>query len=192
MEIVFASNNVQKLREYRNLFAPFGVKVLSKSEAGADIDPICNGMNYEENAAIKARAVYSVLKKPCFADDNGLEIDALGGEPGIKSACYSPDGDHCKAVLSKLEGLRMRERSAKYICSICFINGQGKEQFFTASSDGYIVPYIRGDNGLCYDSIFYDISERSTYGEMTICRKNILSPRFKAAHGLIVATLCPF
>lgn len=192
MEIVFASNNTQKLREYRNLFAPFGVKVLSKSEAGADTDPICDGNSYEKNAEIKARSVYEILGKPCFADESGLEVKALGGEPGLMSSCYSPDGNHCKDVLTKLEGLRMKERVATYICTICFIDKDGKEQFFSASCDGYIIPYPKGNNGLCYDSIFFDINERSTYSEMPIGRKNVISPRFKASHGLIVAVLCPF
>ena len=92
MKVVMATNNKNKLREAREILAPLGIEVLSQQEAGANVEPEENGDSFADNALIKAKAVYDIVKMPVFADDSGLCVDALGGGPGIHSARYGLSG----------------------------------------------------------------------------------------------------
>ena len=118
MKIILASNNKNKLREFREILEPLGYEVITQSEAGADIEAEETGTTFEENAYIKAIAAYDITHLPVIADDSGLEVDALGGEPGIYSARYAEEGKRCAKVLSKMEGVPDEKRTARFVCAI--------------------------------------------------------------------------
>ena len=103
MKIILASNNKSKLHEFSEILNPMGYEVITQAEAGADIEAEENGSTFEENAYIKAKAAYDLVKLPVIADDSGLEVDALNGEPGIYSARYSENNMHCEKVLEKMK-----------------------------------------------------------------------------------------
>ena len=98
-QLVMATNNANKLREAREILAPLGIEVLSQREAGANCEPEENGKTFKDNALIKARAVYEAVKLPTIADDSGLCVAALDGRPGVYSARYAPEGQHCAKLL---------------------------------------------------------------------------------------------
>ena len=106
MKLILASNNKNKLREVREILSPLGYDVISQSEAGADFEADENGTTFEENAEIKARAIYDMYKCPVIADDSGLSVDALNGAPGIYSARYAEEGKRCLKILSEMENSR--------------------------------------------------------------------------------------
>ena len=112
MKIVLASNNQNKLREFRNILEPLGYEVITQAEAGADIEADENGSTFEENAFIKANAAHQITKLPVIADDSGLEVDFLGGAPGVYSARYAEPGKRCAKVLAKLEAAGLIQRTA--------------------------------------------------------------------------------
>ena len=103
MKVVMATNNVNKLREAREILAPLGIEVVSQREAGAETDPEENGSTFAENAMIKAKAVYDIVHCPVFADDSGICVAALDGRPGVHSARYAPKGEECAKLLAEME-----------------------------------------------------------------------------------------
>lgn len=180
-KMILASSNPHKLREFREILEPLGCEVISQHDAGIDIDPDESGTTFEENSAIKARAVYKAAKCAVIADDSGLEIDALGGEPGVYSARYGGTRDdkaHNALVLKKLEGVPDEKRTARFVAAITYIDENGKESQFIGKFDGRIGYEERGENGFGYDPIFMvgDISS----AEMTPEEKNAVSHRGKA------------
>lgn len=180
-KMILATKNMHKLREFREILEPLGCHVISQDEAGIDADPEETGTTFEENSAIKARAVYEIAKCPVIADDSGLEVDALGGEPGVYSARYGGTRDdraHNDLVLEKLSGVPDEERTARFVCAITYIDADGEESHFLGKFEGRIGYGERGSNGFGYDPIFMvgDISS----AEMTPDEKNAVSHRGKA------------
>ena len=180
-KMVLASSNPHKLREFREILEPLGCEVISQRDAGIDVDPEETGSTFEENSAIKARAVYEIARCPVIADDSGLEVDALGGEPGVYSARYGGTRDdkaHNDLVISKLEGVPDSERTARFVCAITYIDENGEESHFLGKFEGRIGYEERGKNGFGYDPIFMvgDISS----AEMSPEEKNAVSHRGKA------------
>ena len=108
MRLILASNNKAKLSEFKTLFEGTGVELLSQHEAGYELEVEETGTSFEENAYLKAKAIYDMLGLPVIADDSGLEVDALNGAPGIYSARYAEEGKRCARVLSELEKLFAR------------------------------------------------------------------------------------
>ena len=184
-KIILASSNPHKLREFREILEPLGYEVVSQHDLGIDTDPEENGMTFAENSAIKARAVYNIAKLPTISDDSGLEVDALGGEPGVYSARYGgtrDDKKHNALVLEKLEGVSDEKRTARFVCAITYIDEKGKEYGFMGKFEGRIGYSERGENGFGYDPIFMvgDISS----AEMSPDEKNSVSHRGKALRAL--------
>ena len=105
MRIILATNNKNKVREVGEILSPMGYEVISQSDAGIDIEVEENGTTFEENAFLKADAVHKLSGDICIADDSGLEVDYLNGEPGVYSARYAEPGHRCQKVLDKLEGV---------------------------------------------------------------------------------------
>ncbi len=180
-KMVLASSNPHKLREFREILEPLGCEVISQRDAGIDVDPEETGSTFEENSAIKARAVYEIARCPVIADDSGLEVDALGGEPGVYSARYGGTRDdkaHNDLVILKLEGVPDSERTARFVCAITYIDENGEESHFLGKFEGRIGYEERGKNGFGYDPIFMvgDISS----AEMSPEEKNAVSHRGKA------------
>lgn len=184
-KMILASSNLNKLREFREILEPLGCEIVSQKEAGIDIDPEETGATFEENSSIKARAVYNIAKCPVIADDSGLEVDALGGRPGVYSARYGgtrDDQTHNDIVLKELEGVPDEKRTARFVAAITYIDETGEESHFIGKFEGRIGYKERGENGFGYDPIFM-VGDRSS-AEMSPEEKNAVSHRGKALREL--------
>ena len=175
------------MREIRAILADMGAEIVSMKEAGicAEIDE--SGSTFEENALLKARGVRAALHDGAdivLADDSGLEIDALGGEPGIYSARYlGEDTDYSVKnadLIRRLEGVPDEKRTARFVCAIAAILPDGGEFTVRASIEGRIGREPRGEGGFGYDPIFYGPEFGKTTAEMTAEEKNRVSHRGKA------------
>ncbi|MCL2633321.1 MAG: RdgB/HAM1 family non-canonical purine NTP pyrophosphatase [Oscillospiraceae bacterium] len=183
MKLIIASNNQGKVLEYKQLLAPLGYKVVSQSEAGIDLDVEETGATFRENASLKARAIYELGGGvPVIADDSGLEVDFLGGEPGVYSARYAPHGQRRKTILAKMETCPPEKRTARFFCCICYIDENG-EKFVDGEVHGLIGYENRGDNGFGYDSIF--MYKGKSFAELASAEKNNISHRGAALRKLI-------
>lgn len=180
-KLVFATNNENKLREAREIFAPLGIKVISQQEAGAYCEPEENGTTFAENAMIKARAVYDIVKMPVIADDSGLCVNALDGRPGVLSARYAPKGQECAKLLEEMKDIPEDKRNASFKCSIVYID---EKKLFTVVGGcaGTIGFEERGTNGFGYDPVF--MCNGKSMAEMTPEEKNKLSHRGMALKSL--------
>ncbi len=178
LKLVFATNNQNKVREFREILSPLGWDIISQKEAGIDIEAEETGSTLEENAAIKARAVYERLHIPVISDDSGLEVDALGGAPGVYSARYAEKGKRRARILSELENVPDEKRTARFKCCICFIDKSGSEHIVTGVCEGKIGYENRGENGFGYDPIF--MYGDKSFAELTAEEKNAVSHRANA------------
>ena len=173
-QLVMATNNANKLREAREILAPLGIEVLSEREAGANCDPEENGATFAENALIKANAVYETVKLPTIADDSGLCVDAMDGGPGVYSARYAPEGQHCAKLLEELKDVPADKRGAAFRCTIAYIDENGSHTM-SGECKGSIGFEQRGTNGFGYDPVFM-VGDR-TMAELTADEKNKISHR---------------
>ncbi|MBQ8514544.1 MAG: XTP/dITP diphosphatase [Ruminococcus sp.] len=182
MKVILASNNKNKIREMQQILAPFGMEVISQKEAGADFEVEENGTTFAENAELKARAVYERLGVPVIADDSGLAVDALNGAPGVYSHRYAgenaTDEERCQKLLCELKNVPAEQRTARFLCEICYLDENGDKHFFTGSCEGFIGTEPKGSNGFGYDPVF--CSGDKTLAEMTDEEKNRISHRGKA------------
>ena len=154
MRIVFATGNKDKMREIRQILGSLGMEVVSMKEADADVDVEENGTTFAENSMIKARAVAKCLSDKgdhdsiVLADDSGLEIDYLNGEPGIYSARYlgkdTPYPEKNSVIISRLDGVKDEERSARFVCAISAVLPDGKELSTLGKMEGRIGRGSRG------------------------------------------------
>lgn len=186
-QILFATGNEGKMREIRSILADTGAKILSMKEAGVSIDIEENGTTFEENALIKARAVSAALTEAdsvVLADDSGLVIDALGGEPGIYSARYMGEDtsydEKNTNLIERLEGIPDEKRTARFVCAIAAVMPDGREFTVQAAIEGRIGYEQKGEGGFGYDPIFYVPEFGKTTAEMTAEEKNRVSHRGKA------------
>jgi len=181
-QYILASNNQNKLKEIRDILKPFGINVISQKEAGINIEVEETGTTYEENATLKAEAIFKLTGKPTISDDSGFNVDFLNGEPGIYSARYlgvnTPDIKKCEKILELLKDVEEEKRTAKFVCVICFIDKNGQIHLFRGECKGKISQSIRGENGFGYDPIFEVDGE--TYAEMEEEKKNKISHRHMA------------
>lgn len=181
--LIIASNNAGKIREFRELLSPFGFEVISMRDAGFTDEIIEDGDTFEENAHIKARAVWEATRTPTIADDSGLEIDFLDGAPGVYSARYAGEGAddkaRCQKVLDEMHGVARELRDARFVCSIYFIYAEDDEYSVNGEVRGYIGEKPKGKNGFGYDPIFMlnDDDSMATIGEE---EKNKISHRANA------------
>jgi non-canonical purine NTP pyrophosphatase, rdgB/HAM1 family len=182
--IVFATGNAGKIREINAIMADTGMEVVSVKDAGIQIDVEENGKTYEENALIKARAAAAVSKDIVMADDSGLEIDYLNGEPGIYSARYLGEDTSYRIknadLVSRLEGVPDEKRTARFVCAIAAVLPDGRELTVRAAIEGRIGYEEKGANGFGYDPIFYVPEFQKTTAELTETEKNEVSHRGKA------------
>ena len=180
MNIIIASNNQGKIREFKKMLEPMGYTVLSQSEAGIDIEVEETGTTFKENATLKAEAIYNLKHTSVLADDSGLEVDFLNGEPGIYSARYMGlDSDEArrKCILEKLQGVEENRRTARFVCCICYIDENGNKQYAEGYWNGKIAVEEKGNNGFGYDPIFIPNGENITSAEMLPEDKNSKSHR---------------
>lgn len=177
-KLVMATNNENKLREVRQILSPLGITVISQKDAGADVNPDENGSTFSENAYIKAKAVYDIVKLPVIADDSGLCVDYLGGNPGVHSARYAHKGMECEKLLDEMKNVPESERSAKFCCVISFIDENGENNLVSGECSGFIGFEKRGTNGFGYDPVF--MYGDKSFAEISSDEKNKISHRAKA------------
>lgn len=191
MKIVLATNNKNKLREFREILEPMGFEVLSQAEAGADIEVDETGATFEENAYLKAKGVYDLLHIPVIADDSGLMVDFLDGAPGVYSARYAEPGHRCERILRELEGVADEKRTAHFVCCICYIDGNGGKHTVQGRCSGRIGYEKKGENGFGYDPIFIpDEADGRTFAELTADEKNSMSHRSRAIAAFKEVIIC--
>ena len=183
MKLVLASDNAHKLQEFRELFRGSDVELLSKKETGFTDEVEENGATFEENAFIKAEAVMRATNLAAIADDSGLCVDALGGEPGVLSARYTgdhadTDEDRYRLVLKNL-GERT-DRSARFVSALCCVFPNGDVLRARGECEGEILYAPRGTNGFGYDPVFKPAGYDCSMAELTMDKKNAISHRGKA------------
>ncbi len=187
--IIFATGNEDKMKEIRMILQDLGVEILSMKEAGVDVEIVEDGMSFEENAEIKARAVARVLTNDIvLADDSGLEIDYLDKAPGIYSARFAGEDTSYdiknRILLDRLEGVPEEERGARFVCAVAAVFPDGTVSTVRKTIEGRIAEEAAGDNGFGYDPIFYVPEYGCTTAEMDAARKNELSHRGKALRAM--------
>ena len=183
--IVFATNNAHKLSEVKAVLGD-GYELVTLREVGITEDIPETGATLDENASIKARYVYERTGLDCFADDTGLEVEALGGAPGVHSARYATDGHDFAAnnrlLLKNLEG--KTNRQARFRTVIALILG-GKEHLFEGIVEGVIDTKENGTEGFGYDPLFLPEGSSRSFAEMTAEEKNAISHRGRAVRKLV-------
>ncbi len=188
MKLIFATGNENKMREIREILDGKGYEILSMKEAGIDIDVVEDGKTFSENALIKARAICKASGELVLADDSGLEIDALGGEPGIYSARYmGHDTSYVEKnnnLISRLEGVPDEKRTARFVCAMAAVFPNGREEVVVGTMEGRIGYEIAGENGFGYDPIFYLPEYGKTSAEISPEEKNAISHRGKALRAI--------
>lgn len=187
-KLVFATGNEGKMREIREILGRPGLTILSQKEAGIVSDAEENGTTFEANALIKARAVAAQTDAPVLADDSGLEIDYLNGEPGVYSARYmgedTPYEIKNQKLLDLLEGVPEEKRTARFVCVIAAVLPDGREFTTRGTIEGIIGYESRGEGGFGYDPIFFVPEFGRSTAELTMEQKNLVSHRGKALRAM--------
>ncbi len=181
MKIILATQNEGKLKEFQQLSKGQGFEFIS-IPPGLQEMPEETGKTFKENALIKAKFVSEYFQMPALADDSGLEVDALNGEPGIYSARYSSSGsdlDNCKKLLSKMRGVSKENRTARFKCCLLGFY-EGSSIFAEGVLEGEIAEELKGDKGFGYDPIFIVPKYSLHLAEIEKEEKNKISHRYKA------------
>ena len=184
-KLVFATNNAHKLDEIRAILGD-KIEVLSLKDINCDADIPETADTLEGNAALKAEYIYKNYGLNCFADDTGLEVEALGGAPGVYSARYAGGDGHdseanMRKLLKELDG--KQNRKAQFRTAICLIE-QGEEHLFEGIVKGSIIEQKRGASGFGYDPVFMPEGYEETFAEMGNAEKNKISHRARAVEKL--------
>ena len=185
MKVVLASKNRHKLVEISKITQKFDMELVLQSELGVDIDVEENGTTFEENSLIKAKAVMEATGLPALADDSGIAVDALNGEPGIYSARYGfddalNDWGRLELLLKNTEHVPDGQRQAQFICVITMITPDGKVIQARGEIHGELLREARGENGFGYDPIFFYPPMGKSTAEMSPEEKNQVSHRANA------------
>ena len=183
--LLLATNNKGKAREYRSLLGGIPLQLVTMADEGITTDVSETGKTFEENARLKATTLARESGLLSLADDSGLEVDALGGEPGVLSHRYAgdnaTDADRVDYLLKKLEGVPEEKRTARFRCVIAVSTPAGETKTFTGECPGIIAFAPRGDNGFGYDPIFCVPEYGKTLAELPSELKNKISHRGRAA-----------
>lgn len=186
--IIFATGNAGKMREIRLILGDLGCEILSMKEAGADPEIVENGTSFAENAEIKARAVWNCTGDIVLADDSGLVVDYIGGEPGIYSARYMGEDTSYEIknqnIIDRLQGAVGAERAARFVCNIAAVLPDGQVIHTEAAMEGVIAMKPAGSGGFGYDPILMIPEYGVTSAELTIEQKNRISHRGKALEAM--------
>ncbi|MBI3990334.1 MAG: RdgB/HAM1 family non-canonical purine NTP pyrophosphatase [candidate division NC10 bacterium] len=184
MDLVIATGNEGKFEEIAGVLADLGLRLLPFWCLSIGSLPTEDGQTFEENAARKARAAADLTGKVALADDSGLEIEALGGMPGIHSARFAgewaDDEERNRCILELLKGVPSERRGARFRCVIAIAEPGGRLYLTTGICQGMIAPSPRGDHGFGYDPIFYLPEHGGTMAELGLALKNQISHRAQA------------
>jgi XTP/dITP diphosphohydrolase len=183
--LLIATTNQNKLREYAAIFAGLPLELRSLGDLGISEDVEETGATFAENARLKAEFYAARSSLLALADDSGLEVVALGGEPGVMSHRYAgpnaTDADRNALLLKKLEGVPFHARLARFVCAIALARADGVVEEVEGVLPGVIELAPRGANGFGYDPLFYVLDEHATLAELPLDRKNQISHRALAA-----------
>ena len=185
MDIVIATNNKNKLKEYKEILLPLGINCLSLNDVNINIDPDETGTSFAENSLIKARSIARFTNKVVIADDSGLIIDAMPNELGLFSKRFMENCSYNEKMKEILRRLENKNRSARFICVITLTNYQDKTFQFEGICEGYIGNEIIGNNGFGYDPIFHALNNEKSMAELDENIKNEISHRGIASKKLL-------
>jgi XTP/dITP diphosphohydrolase len=184
-KLLLATNNRGKAREYRSLLRGIPYEIVTPADIGINIEVDETGASFEENARLKATALAETTGLLALADDSGLEVDALGGEPGPRSHRYAGEGasdsDRVAYLLEKMKEVPEGKRSARFRCVIAIATPGGRVEFFSGDCRGFIATRPKGSGGFGYDPVFYVPELGRTMAELTEEEKNRISHRARAA-----------
>lgn len=187
-KIVFATSNEGKMREIREILKSLGAEILSMKEAGVQVDIVEDGDTFEANAIIKAKAVWEKTGGIVLADDSGLEIDWLNGEPGVYSARYMGENTSYEIknwnLIHRLAGVPEEKRTARFACVIAAALPDGRVVTTRGTMEGYIAYEPAGEGGFGYDPILMLPEYGKTSAEITMEEKNAISHRGKALRAM--------
>lgn len=189
MRIVAATKNRHKIEEIQAIAGEFGMEVVSRTDAGApDIDVAEDGDTFEENSEKKAREIMELCGEITIADDSGLEVDALGGAPGVISARFAgEDGNDFKnneKLLSLLADVPWEQRTARFVSVITMVYPDGGKIVARGECEGHIIYQPKGSNGFGYDPLFVPDGYDRTFAELSAAEKNKISHRGAALQNL--------
>ncbi len=188
-KLLLATNNRGKVEEYRYLLREVRCELLTPAQAGIKLEVDEIGATYEENARLKATALAAASGILTLADDSGLEVDALHGEPGIRSSRYAGEGandaDRVKFLLAKLKDVPLAERTARFRCVIAISRPDGQTVFFSGTCEGRITLTPQGSAGFGYDPIFDFVEQGKTMAELPATVKNTVSHRARAVQAAL-------
>ena len=187
-QIIFATGNIDKMREIREIMADVDVEVLSMKEAGIVVDVVEDGDTFEANSLIKAKAIAEYTDAIVLADDSGLEIDYLDKAPGVYSARFMGEDTSYdiknQALIDKLDGVPKEERTARFVCAIGAVLPNKETLVVRETMEGYIGYEIAGENGFGYDPIFYLDEFGCSSAALSREQKNEISHRGKALRAM--------
>ncbi|HYF29917.1 MAG TPA: RdgB/HAM1 family non-canonical purine NTP pyrophosphatase [Chitinophagaceae bacterium] len=185
MRLIFATNNAHKITEMQSAIGD-AFELITLKQAGIDIDIPEPHDTLEANALEKARTIYNITRKNTFSEDTGLEVEALNGEPGVKSARYAGEGkvfsDNIKKLLNRLQGHSNTKARFRAVLALIW---DEKEFLFEGICEGEIIPFPRGNEGFGYDPVFVPAGSGKTFAEMDMDEKNRYSHRTRAAAKLV-------
>lgn len=182
-QIVIATKNKGKVKDFEAIFGPLGYEVVTMFDVAPDMEIEETGTTFEENAVLKAESLANALNTIVIADDSGLAVDALNGEPGVYSARYAGDHDdeaNIVKVLEKLKGVATPERTARFVCCIAVAGPNIETKTYVGTCEGVITEQKVGENGFGYDPIFYVPQLSRTMAQLTAEEKGKISHRGNA------------
>ncbi len=187
-KIIFATGNQGKMKEIREILGDGETEIFSMKEAGIAVDVVEDGKTFAENALIKARAIRDLTDCLVLADDSGLVVDALNGEPGIYSARYMGEDTSYRIknanIIERLAGVPDEKRTARFVCVIAAAFPDGTEAVTEGTIEGIIGYEEAGENGFGYDPIFFVPDYGCTTAQLTAEQKNAISHRGKALRAM--------
>ena len=193
-KVLFATGNPHKLTEVAAVFEPLGIEIIGlDSLSSIPPEPDEDQDTFEGNAHLKARAYAKAAGCPCLADDSGLEVDALNGEPGVRSARWAGvdgtreerDSANNRLLVQRMAGVPKEQRHARFVCALCLVDADGRTLAQTRGEfAGLIVDEPRGENGFGYDPYLYLPEEHRTSAELTAEEKNARSHRGAATRAM--------
>lgn len=195
LKLVIATSNLGKVREFREALSNLNLELLSAADVGIEAFPEETGASYEENALLKAGFVSLRARLPALADDSGLEVDALSGQPGVYSARFGgaglSDGERTAYLLDLMAGVPRAGRGASFLASVVLATPGGEMVTFRGECRGEVLTGPRGEGGFGYDPVFYSTELRKTFAEATLEEKRRVSHRGRALEAFVNWALTP-
>lgn len=190
MKLVLASNNAHKLEEISKILSALNMEVVPQKELGITIEPDENGQTFEENSYIKAKAIMDACGLPTIADDSGLMVDALNGDPGVHTARFGgenvrTDRERYEYLLRRMDGIPQEQRGAKFVTVITLLFPDGRKIVVRGECHGRILFEAKGENGFGYDPVFYSNDAGNSFALLPPEVKNSLSHRARALKALV-------